>query len=340
MDRIEQRKKNWVDFMDMSTDQTRLLVMECSETMPVRPALWWEKAKERVEWSYERYMRQMENMEWLEDNTIPFLSMITGTEIFAEAFGCKVHKPIDNTPFALPMITTVKEAAKIKIPRLEDTKLVTLFEMADKLRDRAGPKALFSFPDLQTPMDIVALIWDKTYLFMAFYDEPEAVQELAAKVKVLLEEFLDQWTQRYGPEFIAHYPDFYMPTGITVSEDEVGSVSAELYREFFRNELDEIAERYHAIGVHCCANSNHQWENFKNIPNLKLLNIVGPVERLSAAVDFFQNEVPLYLGQNYDIMAEEVPPKAHIAMYVTLPTKKKALEYTKRFNEKFQNTRK
>ena len=57
MDIIEQRKKNWMDFMDMSTNHNRLLVMDCSETMPMRPPLWWEKSEERIEWSYERYMR-------------------------------------------------------------------------------------------------------------------------------------------------------------------------------------------------------------------------------------------------------------------------------------------
>ena len=85
-------------------------MITCYEGVPSRPLLWWDNAEIRVEWSYQRYLKLMEQTEWLEDNTIPYLSMITGTEIFAEAFGCKVYRPLDNNPFALPMIHSAKEA--------------------------------------------------------------------------------------------------------------------------------------------------------------------------------------------------------------------------------------
>ena len=38
-------------------------------------------------------------------------------------------------------------------------------------------------------------------------------------VKELMFEFLDEWFRRYGPSFMAHYPAYYMPNGITMSED-------------------------------------------------------------------------------------------------------------------------
>ena len=331
MNRIEQRKENWMKFMDLSSDLRRMMVITCYEGVPSRPLLWWDNAEIRVEWSYQRYLKLMEQTEWLEDNTIPYLSMITGTEIFAEAFGCKVYRPLDNNPFALPMIHSAKEAASIKIPRLEDTKLTLLFDMADKLRDRAGKEALFNLPDMQTPMDVVALIWAKEDLFLALYDEPDAVRELAQKVKAFQTEFIDRWQERYGTQTIAHYPDYYLPQGITMSEDEVGTVSTEMYREFFQEELHQLSHRYTRIGVHCCADSIHQWENFSKIPNLCLLNLCQPAPVLRQAVEFFQDKVALYLPTDYNILTEPIPEKAHVAQYVDVATKEEALALLERF---------
>lgn len=158
---IELRKKKWVDFADVSSPVNRILVISYEEGMPVRPMLWWEKIADREEWAYCRYMKQMEDLSYIPDNTIPHLSMITGTEIFAEAFGCQVYKPDDNNPCAIPKIFNWEELKFIKKPKLENTRLVELFEMADRLRNRAGKSAVLSLPDVQTPMDIAALIWEK-----------------------------------------------------------------------------------------------------------------------------------------------------------------------------------
>ena len=339
MDRIEQRKQNWMDFMNLSSTTNRLLVVECSETMPQPPLLWWENEQKRIDWAYERYMRQMEQMEWLDDNAIPFLSILTGTEIFAEAFGCQVHRPLDNKPCAMPFVTNAAEAAKVKVPRLEDTRLVTLFEMADRLRERAGKDALLNFPDVQTPMDILALIWDKSSLFLNLYENPELVKELSAQIKEFLFGFLDLWIQRYGPEMIAHYPDYYMPFGVTVSEDEIGAVSADMYQEFFEPELVEMACRYGAIGVHCCADSQHQWENLKGIPNLKLLNLIRPEDQLLESCAFFGSTTAQFITSDLDISGLEHPERIHLAKYLYLDTKKQALEAVERHKAEAERLR-
>jgi len=164
--------------------------------------------------------------------------------------------------------------SRIKTPELGSTPLTMLFEIADELRRRAGKNALIKLVDIQSPMDIAALIWDKNDFYSALIYAPEAVMELSVKVKELLTAFLDEWFNRYGVEFIAHYPSYYMPKGITLSEDEVGSVSPQMFVEYFLPELEELSNRYGGLGMHCCANARHQWENFKKIPNLRLLNLV------------------------------------------------------------------
>lgn len=318
--------------MDLSSNVRHLLVVDCSENMPLKPPLWWEKAEDRIEWSYIRYQRQMENLEWLDDNTIPYLTMITGTEIFAEALGCQVYRPADNNPCAIPLVTNIHEVSKIRFPKVCDTRLIKLFDMADTLKARAGQDALLSFPDLQTPMDILALLWDKSDLLIQLYEEPGMVKELAHKIKGFLFEFLDLWISRYGPEFIAHYPDYYMSSGITISEDEIGIVSQEFYHEFFEEELRDLAERYGKIGVHCCADSQHQWDNFKRIPNLKLLNLVRPTDQLEEACQFFDGTAPLYIQDHLDLQA---PPELHLAHHTYTATREQSLKIVDFFQQKY-----
>ena len=82
-----------------------------------------------------------------------------------------------------------------------------------------------------------------------------------------------------------------MEGGITVSEDEVGAVSSEMFAEFFRDELVALSERYGGIGVHCCAHAQHQWDHFKSLPGLRLLNLNQPHAVVAEAYDFFDTGI-------------------------------------------------
>jgi hypothetical protein len=199
----------------------------------------------------------MEQLEWLADDSLPYLEVFTGTEIVAAAFDCPVHFPESDMPFAMPIIQQASEVAAIRLPHLDHPAIAPLFQIAEDLRARAGEDALLPIVDLQSPMDTAALIWEKTGFYPAMVDAPEAVHELSGKVQAFLEAFLDTWFSRFGREFIAHYPDYYMPYGITCSVDEVGVVSAHMFRDFFMPELVSLSERYGQMGIHCCANAKH-----------------------------------------------------------------------------------
>ena len=59
----------------------------------------------------------------VDDGWVPYIDMCTGAEIFAEAFGCAVHRPSDNMPFALPRIHIAAEVAAIQVPELSHSSL-------------------------------------------------------------------------------------------------------------------------------------------------------------------------------------------------------------------------
>jgi hypothetical protein len=183
-------------------------------------------------------------------------------------------------------------------------------------------------------MDIAALIWDKNAFYVALRETPEAVVELAAKVRELLTTFLDEWFRRYGSEFIAHYPAYYMPAGLTLSEDEVGAVSSDMFVKYYLPELAELSGRYGGIGMHCCAHARHQWGNFKMIPGLRLLNLVQPNEVLRQAWSFFAGTVPQMHPWSGDGPAwtwpAQYPAGARLVMEAPARTRDEAIELAER----------
>ncbi len=295
---VKGRLARWKSFMAEGAAPGFLFMARPQEGFSIgkAPMQWPEKRKERVEFLWQSYQKSLERCAAIDDDSLPYLNMLTGTEIFAEAFGCQVHRPEEGMPFALPLIRSADEVARIKIPKLGNCSLDYLFEMADELKARAGDEALLRMVDLQSPMDIANLIWEKESLLMAMYESPEAVKELSMKVLELMTAFLDEWFRRYGKSFVAHFPDYYMEKGVTLSVDEVGIINPEMFEEFFKPELEALSLRYEGLGVHCCADARHQWENFRKLPGLKFLNFVKPptrgTEYISDGLKFFAGKCP------------------------------------------------
>jgi len=252
---------------------------EWDAQLPPAVPLWPDRAERRIERRWAEYELMCRKAKRVDDDRIPYLSNQTGTEIFAEAFGCKVHRPDDTNPFALPLIHTAAEADGVQSPELSRSSLAYLFEMGDELRRRGGPDAVMKPVDIQSPMDIVALLWDKGDLFTAMIESPDSVTALAEKVRKVMITFFDEWFRRYGTTFVAHYPDYVMKGGITMSVDEVGAVSGEMFRTFFRDELIALSEHFGGLGIHCCADARHQWGHFRDLPGLKLINHHVPPTR-------------------------------------------------------------
>ncbi len=191
---------------------------------------------------------------------------------------------------------------------------------ADSRRRRAGPEAAFRMVDIQSPMDIAALVPEKSAFFMALFEAPEAVLELADKVYQLLTAFLDEWFARYGHGFVAHFPDYYMPYGATLSEDEIGSVGPEMFSTCFRPYLVKLAERYGGLGIHCCAQARHHWGALRTIPNLRVLNLCQPREVAAEAYRYFAEAAVQMHGSLADTPPESwpglYPPAARVVLEV------------------------
>jgi hypothetical protein len=286
---IANRLTRWKNLFENPTPGRVFLVHSDINEIPMPPYTqpYAELAEQRIDYAWAFYQNMQARAEWLDDDSIPHIAMWTGTEIFAEVFGCEVHRYEDGgNPTARPLITKPEEVASLKMPTLEHPVFESLFGIMDELH-RRDPDALMMMVDIQSPLDIAALIWDKTYFYMGIMDEPNAVNDLCQMTYDILTAFVDEWFRRYGTTFIGHYPNYPFWDGITLSEDEIGAISVDMFDEFALPWLVKLADRYGNVGIHCCANAQHQWDGLLKVPNLKLLNLVQDDHTINEALEFF-----------------------------------------------------
>ena len=236
--------------------------------------------------------------EALDDDSVPYVKLNTGTQLFAAAFGCAVHVYEDSPPAALPLVATAEEADRLAVPSLDAPSLARVFEMARRVRERVGPDVPISVPDIQSAFDIAALIWRKEELYVATKTAPDAVKRLVEKCQVLLIRFFDAFIREVGEVNLCHCPIAWAPPelGVWLSEDEAGAMSVRMFEEFCLPNLVELSQRYGGLFVHCCATADHQYGSFKKIPNLRGLNRVFQKPGPRPAIEAFSGQTVLMVA--------------------------------------------
>ncbi len=223
----------------------------------------------------DHYRKHMEFLEAVGDHSVPTASLMTGTHIYAAAFGCKVHRFENSNPGALPMLSSAEEVDSLQEPDIwKSPTLYRIFELAEALRKELGPEVPFAPPDMQTGFDTAAIVWNKEDFFCSMMLEPDAVKRLVAKCARLFKKVICELRKEFPNMVPAHCPATWAPPeyGPWLSNDECGAFNEELFQEFCLPELIDLGETFGGIGMHCCAAAEHQFESFKKIPNFYAFN--------------------------------------------------------------------
>lgn len=248
-----------------------------------------------LDYHLRNYEAQLRVLDATDHDGVPYVKIHTGTQLFAEAFGCRVHVYEDGWLAARPLVETPSQADALPEPTLAARPLQRVFELAAMLRERLGPDVPISVPDVQSPFDIAALVWRKEAMFLAMIDAPDAVKNLVAKCHALLEKFLLAFVREVGEVNLCHCPTAWAPPelGCWLSEDEAGSISAEMFEEFCLPGLVRLSETFGGLFIHCCAAADHNYGNFLKIPNLRGLNRVFQAPGPRPAIEAFAGRTVL-----------------------------------------------
>jgi len=241
-------------------------------TLSSRPVKNW------VPWVVQNYENRMKFLEEVGHDDVPYACLLTHTGVFASAFGCKIYDFEGSLPAALSSISSTEEADKLTVPDvLGVPMLARFFELASLVRAELGPDVPMGVPDLQSPFDIAAIVWKKEDMFTAMIEDPDSVHRFVAKTHRLLKDFLFLFRNEFPNHNPIHCPvGAWAPPnlGCSLSEDEAGSMSVEMFEEFCLPSLVDLSETFGGMFMHCCAKADHQYKSFKKIPNLRAINRV------------------------------------------------------------------
>jgi hypothetical protein len=239
------------------------------------------------------------------DDAVPYVNLCGTTGFFAAAFGCAFHSYAHGgNPVARPLVTTAEEADALSRPTLEDGPIPRYFELAEKLAKRLGPDVPISVPDVQSPFGIAAIIWNKEDLLIALLETPEAVLRLVDKTHRLLADFLEALKRRLPNVNFVHCPYTWAPPelGCWLSEDEIGIISAEMFETFALGSLAALSEQFGGLMMHCCAAAQHQYDQWRKIPNLRAINPAIFEEGPAGLIRMMPDKVYMYGYQSEERM--------------------------------------
>lgn len=243
-----------------------------------------------IDWLVENYELMVEWNEKLKDDSVPYAVPNTGTQIFPAAFGADAHVSPDGVPCAIPFINNPSDAKKVPTVKLSDSPtLLRIFEIIEKLKVKLGKDIYISVPDIQSGFDIAAMMWKKEDFFVSLATEPQAVIDLAEKCSDLLKEFLQRLRTEFTNITPCHCPTVWSPPemGPWVSNDECGMFNTAMFERFCLPELIDLSETFGGVGMHCCADAEHQFNLFKKIPNFYAFNRVAGKKGYESLLDYF-----------------------------------------------------
>lgn len=249
----------------------------------------------------ENYRRAEAMHQATQDDGIPTAKLSTGTHLYAAAFGCDVHVYDDSPACALPMVATGEQSDQLAIPDIWKTpNLYRVFELGDALRKELGSDVFFGPPDVQTGFDTAALVWQKESLLIAMMDPQEkaAVKRLVDKCALLFKTMLQELRKEFPNLNPCHCPGTWTPPemGPWMSNDECGIMSTAMFEEFCLPEMVDLAETFGGIGMHCCADAEHQFESFKKIPNFYGFNRVAAKHGYEPLLEHFNSlDAPVHV---------------------------------------------
>jgi len=252
-----------------------------------------------VPWVVENYERQVRMLEAVGDDSVPVARLSTGTQLYAAAFGCRVHEYADTNPCALPLVRTAAEADAIVEPTIDESRqLSRVIELGHLVQEALGKEAFLGPCDVQSGFDTASLIWSKEDFMLAMVDEPEAVKRLVGKCAHLLSAFLGRLREEFPRLSPCHCPAAWAPPemGPWLSNDECGAFGNAHFEEFVLPELVELSETFGGLGMHCCADAEHQFPLFRRIPGLYAFNRVPARRGWDPILEHFSGpEAPVHV---------------------------------------------
>lgn len=214
----------------------------------------------------------------VDDDTVPYFMPWFGTGVIASSFGCKIKEASgfgDDPGVISTCINSVEDIAKLKLPNAESDGLMPIvLKFIDYARDNSDLP--IGLTDMNSPLCTAAQMVGYENLFIWMYEEPEAIHELFDKITETFIKWVKVQKEHSGEPIDSSngLQGLWSPkgVGVWVSDDDLVSLSPELYKKFVVPSNSEIFEAFGGGTVHFCGRGIHQIDNLLNTRNIKAVN--------------------------------------------------------------------
>lgn len=239
------------------------------------PKDYWTNPASMVKYQEDGFFKHLSQVD---DDTIPYFMPWFGTGVIASSFGCKVKDATgfgDDPGIITNCINSISDIAKLKLPDPNsDGLMLKVLEYIDFARKNSDlPVGL---TDMNSPLCTAAQMCGYENLFIWMYEEPAAVHEL---FDIIAETFIN-WVklqkQHIGEPLNRSngLQGVWSPkgVGVWVSDDDLVSMSPELYENFVVPINSRVFDSFGGGSVHFCGRGTHQIDNLLKTSNIRVVN--------------------------------------------------------------------
>ncbi|MCC7147524.1 MAG: hypothetical protein IT443_13875 [Phycisphaeraceae bacterium] len=190
---------------------------------------------------------------------LPWVRPVAGTVSIPRYWGCQVTVDAHtHLPFGRPVAATIDQALALKPlpvdhPQMDAAKVVRLYrQLSEYLRT---DKLWLCVPDFQGVLNAAAVVLEQQELFMAMYSEPKKVHAFLERVCGQLIDLILYLRRQTGDRICGTtWPYTFFPCqfGVSVIEDMMPLLSAEIYQQFAFPQLRRMNQALGGLHIHCC----------------------------------------------------------------------------------------
>ena len=214
----------------------------------------------------------------LHDDYIPSLITSNNCYIQAAAMGAEVVR-VNGLFVAKPRYRDLDEALRASLPEFGTP--VSLWGITrERIRfflDQTEGTLPMHPPDPQGPLSLASALVNQEEFLCAFYTEPEKVHRFLDLCTEATALFTDAVMEAITPQLLVPihcHPYNWRPSpGAAYSEDMLGVVGPDLFREFALPRLERLAARFGPLVLHSCGDCSKTISVFQNRDFLKGLNL-------------------------------------------------------------------
>ena len=132
---------------------------------------------------------------------------------------------------------------------------------------------LVRMPDVQSPLGVAELLWDRGF-YLALVDCPDAVHDLLQQITTFIIRFVQEVQRVAGPRLnAAGFPCIWSdPVGVYVADDSMSLISPAMHLEFSVPYLNRMADACGPLVYHSCSWWEPYFDNIHQLRNVRLMN--------------------------------------------------------------------